>query len=57
VVRSHGADIRLLVKEDGGAHPERGTETTVYLQPGHVLQYHPVTGAALRQQDPAAVLP
>ena len=57
VVRSHGADIRLLVKEDGGAHPERGTETTVYLQPGHVLQYHPGTGAALRQQDPAAVLP
>ena len=57
VVRSHGADIRLLVKEEGGAHHDPGTETTVYLQPGHVLQYHPDTGAALRQRDPAAVLP
>ena len=27
VVRSHGADIRLLVKEDGGAHPEPGTDS------------------------------
>ncbi|WP_406635279.1 ABC transporter ATP-binding protein [Pseudarthrobacter quantipunctorum] len=57
VVRSHGADIRLLVKEEGGAHHDPGTETTVYLQPAHVLQYHPDTGAALRQRDPAAVLP
>ena len=57
VVRSHGADIRLLVKEEGGAHHGPGTETTVYLQPAHVLQYHPDTGAALRQRDPAAVLP
>ncbi|TLM83959.1 ABC transporter ATP-binding protein [Pseudarthrobacter sp. NamE2] len=57
VVRTHGADIRLLVREDGGDHPEPGTETTVYLQPGHVLQYHPGTGAALREQDPAVALP
>ena len=51
VVRSHGADIRLLVKEDGGVHPEAGSETTVYVQPDHVLQYHPDTGAALAGQD------
>ncbi len=57
VVRSYGADIRLLVREDGGAHPEAGTETTIYLQPAHVLQYHPETGVALRQQDPAVALP
>jgi iron(III) transport system ATP-binding protein len=57
VVRSHGADIRLLVKEDGGSHHEPGTEATVYLNPAHVLQYQPDTGAALRQRDPAAVLP
>jgi iron(III) transport system ATP-binding protein len=56
VVRSHGADIRLLVREDGGAHPEAGTNTTVYVQPGHVLQYHPGTGASLRQ-DQAVALP
>ncbi|ABK05415.1 ABC transporter related protein [Arthrobacter sp. FB24] len=53
VVRSHGADIRLLVKEDGGVHPATGAETTIYVQPGHVLQYHPDTGAALASQDPA----
>jgi iron(III) transport system ATP-binding protein len=57
VVRSHGADIRLLVKEDGGSHHQPGTEATVYLNPAHVLQYQPDTGAALRQRDPAAVLP
>jgi iron(III) transport system ATP-binding protein len=53
VVRSHGADIRLLVKEDGGVHPLAGAETTVYVQPGHVLQYHPETGAALTRRDQA----
>jgi iron(III) transport system ATP-binding protein len=57
VVRSHGADIRLLVREDGGAHPEPGTETTVHVRPEHILQYHPETGNALRAQDPAAALP
>ncbi|MCY1676713.1 ABC transporter ATP-binding protein [Pseudarthrobacter sp. SL88] len=51
VVRSHGADIRLLVREDGGAHPEPGTETTVYVRPDHILQYHSETGAALQEQD------
>ena len=56
VVRSHGADIRLLVREDGGAHPEAGTAATVYVQPGHILQYHPQTGAALAQ-DRAVALP
>jgi len=56
VVRSHGADIRLLVKEDGGAHPEPGTETTIYLQPAHVLQYHPGTGAVLKREDQAVSL-
>ncbi|MFF1252477.1 ABC transporter ATP-binding protein [Pseudarthrobacter sp. NPDC058329] len=56
VVRSHGAEIRLLVREDGGAHPEPGTETTVYLQPAHVLQYHPGTGAALTREDQAVPL-
>ena len=56
VVRSHGAEIRLLVKEDGGAHPEAGTRTTVYVQPDHVLQYHPDTGAALARQDQAAAI-
>jgi len=56
VVRSHGADIRLLVREDGAAHPEAGTATTVYVQPGHILQYHPGSGAALAQ-DQAVALP
>lgn len=56
VVRSHGADLRLLVREDGGTHPEPGTETMVYVQPAHILQYHPETGAALRLADPAAAL-
>ncbi|MDQ0119375.1 ABC transporter ATP-binding protein [Pseudarthrobacter sp902506025] len=56
VVRSHGADIRLLVREDGAAHPEAGTATTVYVQPGHILQYHPGSGAALAQ-DRAVALP
>jgi iron(III) transport system ATP-binding protein len=56
VVRSHGAEIRLLVREDGAAHPGPGTETTVYVQPGHVLQYHPGTGAALTREDQAVAL-
>ncbi|MDV8149814.1 ABC transporter ATP-binding protein [Arthrobacter sp. B10-11] len=53
VVESHGAEIRLLVKEDGGVHPEAGAQTTVYVQPDHVLQYRPDTGASLAAQDPA----
>ena len=57
VVRSRGADIRLLVKEDGGVHLEAGAEATVYVQPGHVLQYDPGTGAALAKQDQAVALP
>jgi iron(III) transport system ATP-binding protein len=57
IVRSHGADLRLLVKEDGAAHPEAGAETTVYVQPGHVLQYHPDTGKALDRQVQAVALP
>lgn len=57
VVRSRGADIRLLVKEDGGAHPEAGAEATVYVQPAHVLQYQTGTGAALAKQDQAVALP
>ncbi|MBT2533620.1 ABC transporter ATP-binding protein [Arthrobacter sp. ISL-48] len=57
VVRSHGADVRLLVKEDGGAHPEPGTQTTIYVQPGHVLQYHPETGVALAGKHQAVALP
>jgi iron(III) transport system ATP-binding protein len=28
-----------------------GTETTVYIRPGHVLQYHPDSGAALTRRD------
>jgi iron(III) transport system ATP-binding protein len=55
-VRSHGADIRLLVRENGGTHPEAGTNTTVYVQPEHILQYHPETGASLRR-DRAVALP
>jgi iron(III) transport system ATP-binding protein len=42
IVNCHGSDIRLLVKEDGGVHP-----ATVYVQPAHVLQYHPETGIAV----------
>ncbi|MCU1434428.1 MAG: transporter [Pseudarthrobacter sp.] len=57
IVRSHGADLRLLVKEDGAAHPEAGSETTVYVQPGHVLQYHPDSGKALDRREPAVTLP
>jgi iron(III) transport system ATP-binding protein len=56
VVRSHGAEIRLLVKEDGGGHPAAGALTTVYVQPDHVLQYHRDTGAALARQDKAAAI-
>ena len=51
VVRSHGADIRLLVKEDGGVHPDAGAQVTVYVRPDHVLQYHPDTGTSLAGQD------
>jgi len=50
IVRCHGAEIRLLVREDGGLHPETGSPATVYVQPGHVLQYHPETGASLNGQ-------
>ena len=57
VVRSHGAEIRLLVQEDGVVHPDAGSETALYVQPAHILQYHPGTGAALREQNPAAALP
>jgi iron(III) transport system ATP-binding protein len=57
IVRSHGADLRLLVKEDGAAHPEAGAVTTVYVQPGHVLQYHPDTGKALERRERAVALP
>jgi iron(III) transport system ATP-binding protein len=57
VVRCQGADIRLLVREDGSAHPEPGTEATVYVQPAHILQYHPETGVALRLHNPAVALP
>jgi iron(III) transport system ATP-binding protein len=53
VVRSHGADLRLLVKEDGGVHPEAGAQVTVYVQPDHVLQYHPDTGTSVAGQDQA----
>jgi iron(III) transport system ATP-binding protein len=47
VVRCHGSEIRLLVKEDGGAHPVTGSPATVYVQPAHVLQYHSETGISL----------
>jgi iron(III) transport system ATP-binding protein len=57
VVRSHGADIRLLVREDGGVHPDAGAKATVYVQPGHVLQYHAGTGAALARKPRAVALP
>jgi iron(III) transport system ATP-binding protein len=57
VVSSHGAEIRLLVREDGGAQPEPRSSVTVYLEPAHVLQYHPTTGAALEQQGQAVPLP
>ncbi|MEC5182023.1 ABC transporter ATP-binding protein [Arthrobacter sp. CG_A4] len=55
VVRCHGSDIRLLVKEDGGAQPDPGSPTTVYVQPSRVLQYHPETGAALGSRPQEAV--
>ncbi|MGX1163292.1 iron(III) transport system ATP-binding protein [Arthrobacter sp. SLBN-100] len=57
VVRSHGADLRLLVREDGGPQPEPGSAATVYLEPAHVLQYHPTTGAAQQREDQAVPLP
>lgn len=57
VVRSHGADIRLLVREDGGTRPEQGAAVTVYVRPEHVLQYDPQTGAALQDEARTAVLP
>jgi iron(III) transport system ATP-binding protein len=57
IVRCHGADIRLLVKEDGGAHPGKGTQVTVYVQPAHVLQYDPETGAALLSRHQAVPQP
>jgi iron(III) transport system ATP-binding protein len=56
VVSSHGAEIRLLVKEDGGVQPEPGADTTVYVQPSHILQYDRDTGLALdRQAEPVAL--
>jgi iron(III) transport system ATP-binding protein len=57
VVRSHGSDIRLLVREDGGPQPEPGSDATVYLRPEHILQYHPATGRALEREDQAVPLP
>ncbi|VXA96859.1 Uncharacterized ABC transporter ATP-binding protein y4fO [Arthrobacter sp. 9AX] len=57
VVHSHGADIRLLLREDGSPQPEPGSTVTVYFQPAHVLQYHPETGAALQREDQAVRLP
>jgi iron(III) transport system ATP-binding protein len=57
VVRSHGAELRLLVKEDGGAHPDTGSQVTVYVQPAHVLQYDPATGASLRSRVREAARP
>jgi len=56
VVRSHGADVRLLVREDGATHPDAGTGTTVYVRPEHILQYQPDTGVALTR-DQAVALP
>ncbi|HET8880499.1 MAG TPA: ABC transporter ATP-binding protein [Arthrobacter sp.] len=47
IVNCHGSEIRLLVKEDGGVHPATGSAATVYVQPAHVLQYHPDTGTAV----------
>jgi iron(III) transport system ATP-binding protein len=55
VVRSHGADIRLLVREDGATHPDAGTGTTVYIRPEHILQYHPDTGIALTRNQAVAL--
>ncbi|PTT63043.1 ABC transporter ATP-binding protein [Arthrobacter sp. HMWF013] len=57
VVRSHGAEIRLLVKEDGGVQPEPGADTTVYVQPNHILQYDRDTGLALDRQGEPVALP
>jgi iron(III) transport system ATP-binding protein len=57
VVRSHGADIRLLVREDGGPQPEPGSSATVYLQPEHILQYHRTASNALEREDQAVPLP
>jgi iron(III) transport system ATP-binding protein len=57
VVRSHGADIRLLVREDGGPQPEPGSNATVYLQPEHILQYAPATRNAREREDQAVPLP
>lgn len=57
VVRSHGAEIRLLVKEDGGVQPEPGADTTVYVQPNHILQYDRETGLALDRQGEPVALP
>ncbi|MBT2512984.1 ABC transporter ATP-binding protein [Arthrobacter sp. ISL-30] len=56
VVRCHGSNIRLLVKEDGAVQPEPGSATIVYLQPAHVLQYHQ-SGAALMADEKAEALP
>jgi iron(III) transport system ATP-binding protein len=57
IVRSHGADVRLLIKEDGGIHPGTGSQATVYVQPAHVLQYDPATGASLRSRLQEAARP
>ena len=56
IVRCHGSEIRLLVKEDGGIHPDTGSQARVYVQPSHVLQYAPETGAAVgsRLQETAS---
>ncbi|WP_432398073.1 ABC transporter ATP-binding protein [Pseudarthrobacter sp. L19] len=57
VVDCLGSEIRLLVREDGGAHPATGGRATVYVQPAHVLQYDPGTGASLDAPQREAVRP
>jgi iron(III) transport system ATP-binding protein len=56
-VRCHGSDVRLLVREDGGVHPEPGGAATVYVRPVHVLQYDPQTGEAVGNLALAASRP
>jgi iron(III) transport system ATP-binding protein len=46
-VKSHGAELSIIVREDGGRRPEPGARVLVHVRPEHVLQYHPETGSRL----------
>jgi iron(III) transport system ATP-binding protein len=43
-VLCHGAEIKVLYKENGGRGPQPGQQVTLYVDPGHILHYDAGTG-------------